>query len=63
MVVIISIAGWINVEWDNEKRYSYRYGTEGIGEFYDVQICNEPRLIPENVNIAVGCLVRKGKIS
>nr|XP_022329659.1 uncharacterized protein LOC111128367 [Crassostrea virginica] len=53
-------AGWINVEWDNEKRYSYRYGREGIGEFYDVQICNEPRLIPENVNIAVGCLVRKG---
>lgn len=61
MVVIISIAGWINVEWDNEKRYSYHYGRDGIGEFYHVQVCNEPRLIPENVNIAVGCLVRKGK--
>uniref|UniRef100_A0A8W8LGG7 MIB/HERC2 domain-containing protein n=1 Tax=Magallana gigas TaxID=29159 RepID=A0A8W8LGG7_MAGGI len=52
--------GWLNVEWDNGKQFSYRFGHNGISENYDLQVCNEPRNIPENQQIAIGCLVCKG---
>ncbi|XP_061168999.1 uncharacterized protein LOC133178274 [Saccostrea echinata] len=53
--------GWIFVQWDNGNRFNYRCGYDGILEAYDLTICDEQRLhVPENKNIAVGCLVKKG---
>lgn len=54
--------GIIFVEWDNGKRYDYRYGRTIIEEAYDLVICDEPRPIPRNKPIATGCLVRRGNL-
>uniref|UniRef100_K1PIC0 Putative E3 ubiquitin-protein ligase HERC2 n=1 Tax=Magallana gigas TaxID=29159 RepID=K1PIC0_MAGGI len=52
--------GWLFVEWDNGRQFSYQFGYDGDLEEYDIKVCNEPRNIPENQEIAIGCLVRKG---
>lgn len=52
--------GWLHVEWDNGRQFSYQFGYDGNIEEYDIQVCNEPRNIPETQEIAIGCLVRKG---
>ncbi|XP_062613171.1 uncharacterized protein LOC134274944 [Saccostrea cucullata] len=49
-------AGWISVEWDTGKGYTYRYGAEGC---YDVVVCDDPRVLNDEL-IAVGCLVSRG---
>ncbi|XP_062581172.1 uncharacterized protein LOC134242976 [Saccostrea cucullata] len=49
--------GWLNVEWDTGSRYPYRYGP--IIDKYDVNLCNEPRILYKET-IAVGSLVKKG---
>uniref|UniRef100_A0A8W8LHZ3 MIB/HERC2 domain-containing protein n=1 Tax=Magallana gigas TaxID=29159 RepID=A0A8W8LHZ3_MAGGI len=52
--------GWLHVEWDNGSRILHQFGHDGIKEKYDIRVCDEPRHIPENQQIANGCLVRKG---
>lgn len=49
----------MHVEWDNGSRILHQIG-HGIKEKYDIRVCDEPRNIPENQQIANGCLVRKG---
>lgn len=56
----MEIVGWILVQWDNGKRFDYRYGSNGKWEKYDLVICDEPRQIPQHETIAIGCLVRRG---
>nr|XP_019922789.2 uncharacterized protein LOC105328252 [Crassostrea gigas] len=51
--------GWINVEWDTGLTMSYRYGNNGMITAYDIEPCDEPRIL-EDQPIAVGCLVRRG---
>lgn len=58
-ITLLSV-GVILVEWDNGRRYDYRYGRTMIEEAYDLVICDEPRPIPRNKPIAIGCLVRRG---
>ncbi|KAL5004574.1 hypothetical protein ScPMuIL_018030 [Solemya velum] len=50
-------SGWLGVEWDSGGSYTYRYGSQG----YDVLAVDEPRVIPEDKLIAVGCCVKRGK--
>lgn len=56
------IVGWINVEWDTGLSLLYRYGNDGVITAYDVEPSDEPRIL-EDQPIAVGCLVRRGKVS
>lgn len=49
------------MEWDTGRRYNYRHGYNGVFEAYDLLVSDEPRFL-ENQNIAVGCLVRKGRL-
>ncbi|XP_052699916.1 uncharacterized protein LOC128177295 [Crassostrea angulata] len=51
--------GWINVEWDNGILLPYRFGNNGFITAYDIEPCDEPRIL-ESQPIAVGCLVRRG---
>nr|XP_022329954.1 uncharacterized protein LOC111128567 [Crassostrea virginica] len=51
--------GWINVEWDTGLALRYRYGWNGFETAYDVEPCDEPRILL-NQKIATGCLVRRG---
>ncbi|XP_052696634.1 uncharacterized protein LOC128175218 isoform X1 [Crassostrea angulata] len=51
--------GWVNVEWDTGLTMPYRYGNNGMITAYDIEPCNEPRIL-EDQPIAVGCLVRRG---
>ncbi|XP_062586129.1 uncharacterized protein LOC134247761 [Saccostrea cucullata] len=52
--------GWLNVKWDTGETYGYRYGsTLEERDKYDVQVCNEPRIL-ENETMATGCLVKRG---
>lgn len=37
----------------------YRYGWNGFETAYDVEPCDEPRIL-QNQKIATGCLVRRG---
>lgn len=64
-ITLLSV-GVILVEWDNGRRYDYRYdyryGRTMIEEAYDLVICDEPRPIPRNKPIAIGCLVRRGNL-
>ncbi|XP_062603142.1 uncharacterized protein LOC134264902 [Saccostrea cucullata] len=48
--------GIVLVEWDNGCRGVYKYG---IGNTYDIVVCEEPR-IPKEGFVAVGCLVKRG---
>lgn len=57
--LIIFLVGWINVEWDTGLTMSYRYGNNGMITAYDIEPCDEPRIL-EDQPIAVGCLVRRG---
>ncbi|XP_062577376.1 uncharacterized protein LOC134239231, partial [Saccostrea cucullata] len=51
--------GWLNVNWDTGLVYGYRYGsTKDERDKYDVQVCNEPRIL-ENEPIATGCPVKR----
>lgn len=59
-IVVFILVGWLHVEWDNGQLFPYRFGNDGLTEKYDLKVCNEPRIVPENQEIAVGCLVRKG---
>lgn len=58
----VVIVGWINVEWDTGLSLLYRYGNDGVITAYDVEPSDEPRIL-EDQPIAVGCLVRRGKVS
>nr|XP_022333380.1 uncharacterized protein LOC111130524 isoform X1 [Crassostrea virginica] len=51
--------GWLFVEWDHGQNnaYNYRYGP--VFNKYDVNCCNEPRILC-NESIATGCLVTRG---
>uniref|UniRef100_K1S6Q6 Putative E3 ubiquitin-protein ligase HERC2 n=1 Tax=Magallana gigas TaxID=29159 RepID=K1S6Q6_MAGGI len=52
--------GWLGVEWDTGLMYNYRYGTTFSEEnVYDVQVCNEPRILG-NKSISSGCEVKRG---
>ncbi|XP_034324656.2 uncharacterized protein [Magallana gigas] len=52
--------GWLTVEWDDGSRNCYRYGTTDTEkEKYDVQVCNEPRILG-NESISSGCQVKRG---
>uniref|UniRef100_A0A8W8I4E4 MIB/HERC2 domain-containing protein n=1 Tax=Magallana gigas TaxID=29159 RepID=A0A8W8I4E4_MAGGI len=54
--------GWLKVEWDMDSTtiYHYRYGSNHTeNDKYDVKVCNEPRLL-ENQLIETGCLVTRG---
>lgn len=55
------LVGWINVEWDNGIALPYRFGNNGFITAYDIEPCDEPRIL-ESQPIAVGCLVRRGII-
>lgn len=57
---VLILVGWLHVEWDNGSRILHQFGHDGIKEKYDIRVCDEPRHIPENQQIANGCLVRKG---
>lgn len=53
--------GWLTVEWDNGLRNIYRYGTTRLeSDVYDVQVCNEPRIL-RNEAISTGCQVQRGQ--
>lgn len=55
-----STDGWLGVEWDTGLMYNYRYGTTFSEEnVYDVQVCNEPRILG-NKSISSGCEVKRG---
>lgn len=58
--MVLILVGWLHVEWDNGSRFLHQFGHDGIKENYDIRVCDEPRYIPENQQIATGCLVRKG---
>lgn len=49
--------GFISVLWDNGHRYPYPYGIHG---HFAVKIVDEPRILPEDQLIDVGCLVKRG---
>ncbi|XP_052698866.1 uncharacterized protein LOC128176508 isoform X2 [Crassostrea angulata] len=52
--------GWLTVEWDTGSRNIYRYGTTCLeSDVYDVQVCNEPRIL-RNEPISTGCQVHRG---
>lgn len=56
--------GWLKVEWDMNSTtvYHYRYGSNhNENDKYDVKVCNEPRLL-ENQLIETRCLVTRGMI-
>nr|XP_034323091.1 uncharacterized protein LOC105333516 isoform X1 [Crassostrea gigas] len=56
-VVDIDRDGFISVLWDNGHRYRYPYGIFG---HFAVKIVDEPRILPEDQLIDVGCLVKRG---
>lgn len=48
------------MEWDTGLRNTYRYGTtRSEEEKYDVQVCNEPRIL-KNQRISAGCQAKRG---
>lgn len=52
--------GWLNVEWDAGSIYKYRYGSTDLKpDKFDVQVCNEPRILRDEL-IATGCNVTRG---
>lgn len=52
--------GWLNVEWDTGSVYKYRYGSTDLKpNKFDVQVCNEPRILNDEL-IATGCNVTRG---
>ncbi|XP_022329660.2 uncharacterized protein LOC111128368 [Crassostrea virginica] len=53
--------GWINVEWDDGSLHGCRYTTSDFEDPRQIEVCNEPRRIPDNQTIATGCLVRQGR--
>lgn len=56
------LVGWLTVEWDDGSRNGYRYGTtDSEKEKYDVQVCNEPRIL-RNESISSGCQVKRGRL-
>ena len=55
----VIVVGWVNVEWDTGLTMPYRYGNNGMITAYDIEPCDEPRIL-EDQPIAVGCLVRRG---
>lgn len=60
MISLYYLVGWLTVEWDDGSRNSYRYGTtDSEKEKYDVQVCNEPRIL-RNEPISSGCQVKRG---
>lgn len=62
MHFVISIDGWLNVEWDTGSVGMYRYGSTNIEkDKFDVQVCDNPRIL-QNELIATGCLVTRGII-
>lgn len=53
--------GWVIVEWDTGFKAHYRFGsTRKFSNKYDIQLCNEPRILGNEL-IATGCLVTRGK--
>lgn len=53
--------GWVIVEWDTGFKFHYRFGsTQKFSNKYDIQLCNEPRILGKEL-IATGCLVTRGK--
>ncbi|KAL3867076.1 hypothetical protein ACJMK2_044309 [Sinanodonta woodiana] len=57
------LKGWISVKWDQKNpsgcdEYNYRYGADGA---YDILTASEPRLLQLEEDIAVGCIVKRGK--
>lgn len=48
------------MEWDTGFKSDYRFGTNSkLNDKYDVQLCNEPRILVNEL-IATGCLVTRG---
>lgn len=48
------------VEWDTGFKAHYRFGsTRKFSNKYDIQLCNEPRILGNEL-IATGCLVTRG---
>lgn len=58
---IFVLEGWINVEWDDGSLHGCRYTTSDFEDPRQIEVCNEPRRIPDNQTIATGCLVRQGR--
>ncbi|XP_052698909.1 uncharacterized protein LOC128176543 [Crassostrea angulata] len=56
-VVDIDRDGFIFVMWDNRNRYPYPYGFHGD---FAVTVVDEPRILPDDQLIDVGCLVKRG---
>ncbi|XP_034324654.2 uncharacterized protein [Magallana gigas] len=60
VIIHCTDVGWLGVEWDTGLMYNYRYGTTFSEEnVYDVQVCNEPRILG-NKSISSGCEVKRG---
>lgn len=45
--------------WDNGNRYPYPYGS-GFHDDFAVTVVDEPRILPDDQLIDVGCLVKRG---
>lgn len=43
--------------WDNGNRYPYPYG---FHDDFAVTVVDEPRILPDDQLIDVGCLVKRG---
>ncbi|XP_065942595.1 uncharacterized protein [Magallana gigas] len=56
-VVDIDRDGFIFVMWDNGNRYPYPYG---FHDDFAVTVVDEPRILPDDQLIDVGCLVKRG---
>ncbi|XP_062603219.1 uncharacterized protein LOC134264974 isoform X3 [Saccostrea cucullata] len=52
--------GWLRVVWDAGSSYTYRYGSNGLFENFDLVECDEPRILHNDL-IDVGCLVERGE--
>lgn len=49
--------GWVDVEWDNGTKNSYRYGKD---DAFDVRAVNEPRVVNPLEGLKVGVRVTRG---
>ncbi|XP_052696521.1 uncharacterized protein LOC128175139 isoform X1 [Crassostrea angulata] len=50
----------VSVEWDTSMVFPYHYDTDGNDQSSHVVVCDEPRILLQRENIAVGCLVKRG---
>ena len=55
--IILLTPGYVRVKWDCGNVGKYRHGAQNA---YDLDIVDEPRMLPDDVLIAEGVYVRKG---